>query len=79
MSMQYSDIIPTDLQQNLDRIIERINKSSSILVASHLRPDGDAVGSLSGLVKSLRKAGKKVDAALLDGIPERFAFVFPDQ
>ncbi|MEW6710196.1 MAG: bifunctional oligoribonuclease/PAP phosphatase NrnA [Candidatus Riflebacteria bacterium] len=79
MSMQYSDIIPTDLQQDLDRIIERINNSSSILVASHLRPDGDAIGSLSGLVKSLRKAGKKADAALLDGVPERFAFVFPDQ
>ena len=76
--MQFSDIIPTELHPEIDQIIGLIEKSSSILVSSHLRPDGDATGSLSGLVKSLRKAGKKVDAALLDGIPERFGFVFPE-
>lgn len=79
MLMQYSDIIPTELQADLDAIIKLIDSSSTFLIASHLRPDGDALGSLSGLTKSLRQAGKKVEVALLDGMPERFAFVFPDE
>lgn len=79
MLMQYSDIIPTELQADLDAIIKLIDAGSTFLIASHLRPDGDALGSLSGLTKSLRLAGKKVEVALLDGIPERFAFVFPQE
>lgn len=78
MLTQYSDITPSSIKPELKEIINLINNSDSILVASHLRPDGDATGSVSGLVKSLLKAGKKVEAALLDGVPERMAFVFPE-
>lgn len=70
-------MLPTELLPVVAKITTLIADSSRILVAAHLRPDGDATGSVSGLVKSLIKAGKKVDAALFDGVPERFAFVFP--
>ncbi|PKL47403.1 MAG: hypothetical protein CVV42_13165 [Candidatus Riflebacteria bacterium HGW-Riflebacteria-2] len=70
-------MLPTELLPVVSKITTLIADSSRILVAAHLRPDGDATGSVSGLVKSLLKAGKKVDTALLDGVPERFAFVFP--
>lgn len=76
--MQYSDMLPTNLVPTATKIAELIRNSGKILVAAHVRPDGDAVGSVSGLVKSLVKAGKQVEAALIDGVPERFAFVFPD-
>lgn len=78
MSMQFSNIIPTELFSAAEKIISLLRRSDKILIASHLRPDGDAVGSVSGLAKSLRRAGKLVDIALLDGAPERFAFVFGD-
>ncbi|GAB4270677.1 MAG: bifunctional oligoribonuclease/PAP phosphatase NrnA [Candidatus Rifleibacteriota bacterium] len=78
MLTQYSDIVPDNVKHDLSRIVQLIKESNKILIASHLRPDGDAVGSVSGLVKSLQKAGKTVEAALYDGIPERFAFVFPE-
>ncbi|KAF1081038.1 MAG: 3'-to-5' oligoribonuclease A [Candidatus Rifleibacterium amylolyticum] len=70
-------MLPTELSAVVSKISALIAESDKILVAAHLRPDGDATGSVSGLVKSLMKAGKKVDAALFDGVPERFAFVFP--
>ncbi|PKL44812.1 MAG: hypothetical protein CVV41_05450 [Candidatus Riflebacteria bacterium HGW-Riflebacteria-1] len=70
-------MLPTDLLPVATQIATLIGNSQKILVAAHLRPDGDATGSVSGMVKSLLKAGKNVDAALLDGVPERFAFVFP--
>ncbi len=43
-----------------------------ILVASHIRPDGDAIGSLLGLGLSLQSAGKEVQMVLVDGVPSTF-------
>ena len=39
------------------------------LLISHIRPDGDAVGSLLGLGLALRQAGKDVRMLLVDGVP----------
>lgn len=56
-------------------IITAIRGARRIGVASHVRPDGDAVGSLLGLVLSLRAAGKEVIAVLEDGVPPHLAFL----
>lgn len=71
-------MIPEKLQNKARTIIDLINKSNKILITAHLRPDGDATGSVSGLMKSLEKQGKNVDVALLDGIPTRFAFAWQE-
>ncbi len=76
--MQYLNMLPAELLNDANAIIDRIRGAEKILVAAHLRPDGDATGSVSGLVKSLQKAGKSVEAALFDGVPEKFAFVWPE-
>ena len=51
---------------------ERLNKSENILIASHVRPDGDAIGSLLGLGLALQDAGKTVQMVLVDGVPASF-------
>lgn len=43
-----------------------------ILVLSHIRPDGDAVGSLLGLGMALAGIGKEVQMVLEDGVPSSF-------
>lgn len=43
-----------------------------ILVTSHIRPDGDAIGSLLGLGLSLQSAGKEVQMVSADGVPSTF-------
>jgi bifunctional oligoribonuclease and PAP phosphatase NrnA len=50
----------------------RLAAGSSLLVASHVRPDGDAVGSLLGLGLALQSGGKKVQMVLADGVPSAF-------
>jgi phosphoesterase RecJ-like protein len=50
----------------------RLATSQAILIASHVRPDGDAVGSLIGLGLALQDAGKAVRMVLSDGIPSSF-------
>lgn len=49
--------------------------ADSLLIAAHIAPDGDAVGSLLGLASSLRLMGKKVTAAVDGGVPARLAFI----
>jgi phosphoesterase RecJ-like protein len=56
----------------LREIGQRIQTAQYILVGSHIRPDGDAVGSLIGLGLSLQAAGKKVQMVLADGVPQNF-------
>jgi phosphoesterase RecJ-like protein len=53
----------------------QLEKVSKILVVSHLRPDGDAIGSLLGIGLSLLEKGKDVEMALSDGIPDNFRFL----
>src|SRR5215212_8552162 len=50
-------------------IKERLDKSKNVLIASHVRPDGDAIGSLLGLGLALLDAGKSVQMVLVDGMP----------
>jgi len=53
-------------------IRERLENSKSIVIASHVRPDGDAIGSLLGLGLALRDAGKSVQMILADGVPASY-------
>ena len=53
----------------LDETRRELMKAKRILVVSHIRPDGDAVGSLIGLGLALQSAGKSVQMVLEDGVP----------
>jgi len=53
-------------------INDRLEKSRNVVIASHVRPDGDAIGSLLGLGLALRDAGKSVQMVLVDGVAASF-------
>ncbi|MBI2331156.1 MAG: DHH family phosphoesterase, partial [Chloroflexi bacterium] len=53
----------------------RLANANKVVIASHVRPDGDAIGSLLGLGLALRDAGKKVEMVLADGAPASFKFL----
>lgn len=50
----------------------QFRSAQRILVVSHIRPDGDAIGSLLGLGLSLKAANKEVQMVLADGVPSSF-------
>ncbi len=61
------------MNESLNRAIQaRLNEAENVLVASHVRPDGDAVGALLGFGLALQQAGKKVQMVLADGVPSSF-------
>ncbi len=49
------------------KIAQKIKDSNQILIVSHVRPDGDAAGSLLGLGLAIEKTGKQVQMVLEDG------------
>jgi phosphoesterase RecJ-like protein len=54
---------------------DRLEIAQNVLIVSHVRPDGDAVGSLLGLGLALQNAGKNVQMVLLDGVPSSYRFL----
>lgn len=54
---------------------QAVDAARTILVVTHIKPDGDAIGSLVGLANALRERGKTVDAAVDDGVPSLFLFM----
>ncbi len=56
----------------INEIKGRLANARRIVIASHVRPDGDAVGSLLGLGLALKDAGKDVQMILADGCPASF-------
>jgi phosphoesterase RecJ-like protein len=59
----------------ITKIKDRLDEAQSVLIASHVRPDGDAIGSLLALGLALQGAGKTVQMILQDGIPASFRFL----
>ena len=51
---------------------QQIQSTQRVLILSHIRPDGDAIGSLLGLGLSLQSMGKDVQMVLADGVPANF-------
>lgn len=56
-------------------IRDRLAAANKIVIASHVRPDGDAIGSLLGLGLALQDAGKSVEMILVDGVPASFRYL----
>jgi bifunctional oligoribonuclease and PAP phosphatase NrnA len=61
--------------QLIGEIKDRLGTAKKIVIASHVRPDGDAIGSLLGLGLALHDAGKSVQMVLADGVPSSFKYL----
>src|ERR1700679_1551077 len=55
-------------QTTLDAILVSIERAEHLLVTSHARPDGDAVGSVLACWMMLRQMGKRAGMVLSDRV-----------
>lgn len=56
---------------SLESLCEGLKRQKSFLLASHVNPEGDAVGSLIAIESLLRRLGKKTKIICEDAFPER--------
>jgi bifunctional oligoribonuclease and PAP phosphatase NrnA len=59
----------------LDQIGRALRENERFAVLSHIRPDGDALGSQLALALSLQQLGKKVRVWNEDGMLEKYSFL----
>lgn len=64
-----------ELEEPASDFAAHVQAADSIYVASHIDPDGDAIGSLLGLTWSLRAMDKRVTPACADAVPNTFTFL----
>lgn len=59
----------------MKKVMETIRGHERFVLATHLNPDGDAIGSAVGLGLALRAMGKDVTVYDRDGVPEAYSFL----
>ncbi|MBA7682641.1 Bifunctional oligoribonuclease and PAP phosphatase NrnA [subsurface metagenome] len=64
---------------DFQKAVELINKSSNILITTHIKPDGDACGSVAAMYDTLTALGKKVKLILPSEVPEWYEFLFAEK
>ncbi|MEN6386331.1 MAG: bifunctional oligoribonuclease/PAP phosphatase NrnA [Phycisphaerales bacterium] len=64
------------MHQNFKKAIDLINKSKSLLITSHTRPDGDAIGCMKAFYDLAIQLGKKAQPILLSPPARWYDFIF---
>jgi len=59
-------------------LLSALEGADSFMVCTHIRPDGDAIGSMLAAGRLLRAMGKKVTMVCQDAVPEKYARFFED-
>ncbi len=59
----------------IEQAAAAIRESRSVVVTSHVQPDGDALGSTLGMLRALRALGKEVRAVSPSHVPYGFTFM----
>jgi phosphoesterase RecJ-like protein len=60
---------------SIQKVVESINQRRSFLIATHVNPDGDAIGSLLALTSMLHRLGKEAHPYCQDPAPAAQTFL----
>jgi phosphoesterase RecJ-like protein len=66
---------PLPLSLTIPQAAEAIRAAKTIVMACHVNPDGDALGSMLGLTLALTPLGKSLTPLSQDGVPEIYRFL----
>lgn len=58
-----------------NKAADAVRSAERVLIVTHIRPDGDAIGSLLGLANMLKSLGKDVTSVVDEGVPEFLKFL----
>jgi phosphoesterase RecJ-like protein len=58
--------------------VQAVRHQQSFLLTTHVRPDGDGLGSMKALAEILKLEGKDVQLVISSSLPERYRFLDPE-
>lgn len=73
--MPQTDLIPEAWRGHAQRMAGALRSADSVLVAAHVNPDGDAVGSVAAAGHVLKALGKAFFLCLTPGVPADLSFL----
>src|SRR5688572_10194101 len=66
----------TPMSEVYREIIDTLARCERVLVTTHVRPDGDALGSTAAMVMALKKKGIDAEVLLLSHLPRKYSFIY---
>lgn len=69
------ETLPPPLSESIPRAAEAIRAARTLVLACHVNPDGDALGSMLGLALALAPLGKSLTVLSQDGVPDILRFL----
>jgi phosphoesterase RecJ-like protein len=66
------------MPDSYQRLTDTLLRARRVLVTTHVRPDGDALGSSAAMVRGLAAKGVAADMLLLSHLPRKYAFIYSD-
>src|SRR3954451_17714537 len=60
------------------QIVDVLSTRKRVLITTHVRPDGDALGTTAALWLGMKKAGVEAEVLLLSHLPTKYAFIYRD-
>lgn len=60
------------------QMISHLSRAKKVLITTHVRPDGDALGSTAALSLALKARGIDSHVLLLSHLPSKYAFIYND-
>ena len=57
-------------------LIDALTRSKKVLITTHVRPDGDALGTTAAMARGLAKKGTGATCLLLSKLPSKYAFLY---
>lgn len=64
---------------NWSGFLQRLSEARDAVLLTHVRPDGDALGSLIGLTAAIRACNGRARPILFDPVPPRYAWLLEDR
>jgi phosphoesterase RecJ-like protein len=61
-----------------DQVVETLSRCRRVLVTTHVKPDGDALGSSAAIVRAMRARNIAAEVLLLSHLPRKYAFIYHD-
>src|SRR5688500_5200965 len=61
-----------------DDILFTLGAAKRVLITTHVRPDGDALGSTAAMALAIKHKGIDAEVLLLSHLPTKYAFVYHD-
>ncbi len=60
------------MKEHIAKVLEALRASENVLIASHMQPDGDAIGAMAGVAHLLKRLGKRVAHYNVSRVPKDF-------